>query len=134
MEPRWRFNAKVAPPWLVHATHEKTGLLGLGRRAMAVNKLVGLFRGGLLGGGGGGLGAQAAGTAGNSAAVSSGEVPLPAGALPPAVRRSPRSVGPASGDPSAALPSPALGSGEAAGRSLFRALTTNAGKRGGVQP
>ncbi|KAG2448926.1 hypothetical protein HYH02_006274 [Chlamydomonas schloesseri] len=54
MEPRWRFNPKYAPPSLVAATMEKTGLLGLGKRTINVNKLVGLFglRGGLFGDGG----------------------------------------------------------------------------------
>eukprot|EP00198_Chlamydomonas_reinhardtii_P001158 XP_001690493.1 voltage-gated Ca2+ channel, alpha subunit [Chlamydomonas reinhardtii] len=53
-EPRWRFNPKYAPPSVVAATTEKTGLLGLGKRAINVNKLVGLFglRGGLFGDGG----------------------------------------------------------------------------------
>lgn len=55
MEARWKFNPTYAPPAIVAATQDARGLLGLGKRAMNVNKLVGLIRGkkGFGGGGGG---------------------------------------------------------------------------------
>lgn len=60
MEARWKFNPTYAPPAIVAATQDSRGLLGLGKRAMNVNKLVGLIRGKKgFGGGAGGAGGGA---------------------------------------------------------------------------
>ncbi|KAG2432797.1 hypothetical protein HXX76_008531 [Chlamydomonas incerta] len=116
-EPRWRFNPKYAPPSLVTATAEKTGLLGLGKRAINVNKLVGLFglRGGLFGDGGdadkGGRPAAAAEFPGGAYAsapvlpLSSGMAgPEPGAAWAPASQAVPQVISPHAPEPSSPLP------------------------------
>ncbi|GLI63280.1 hypothetical protein VaNZ11_006186 [Volvox africanus] len=117
-EPRWRFSAKYAPPALVQATSEKTGLLGLGKR-VNVNKIMGgLLRvGGLLGGNGGNEG----GPARSPQATQSCEQ-MAMWASPVSPQHGPGGTGPAAAagqEPSVASPLPRL----------LRAIALNNGPR-----